>query len=287
MATLVPSQANAATELERPVLHLSGPILTRNLEQLIAACEELGGIEVLANAIKLKATLFQEILRDGKAESLTLDLFEQLCPFMATCRRRVAKPLQAHGFAHFRDAIVVLLDGAGDATTADYRLTDFVDRFPSEKSYRWVRDLAAEILHHVSPEQYPLMTRWIWDAKANTGVLREIWHGDNVDHMMLDVPDSHATFVMLREELSQFLADNGVFRDMLFYVDLLQAYVYADYINAQGGTYLRTDFASEVDPLLHTRRILGLDGVDRQTGRSRFKTIDGEAHMIGKARRLT
>lgn len=280
MISLVPGRTQAATEVERPVLHLSGPILTRNLEELIAACEDLGGVEALANALKLKAALFQELLGGGKAEALTLDQFEQICPFMATCRRRIAKPLQAHGFTHFREAIVALLEDAGDATTADDRMADFVARFPSDKSYRWVRDLAAEILHHALPERYPLMTRWVWDAKANTGVLREIWHGDNVDHMVIDIPDGHATFVMLREELSQFLADNGVFRDMLFYVDLLQAYVYADYINAQGGTYLRTDFASEVDPLLHTRRILGLDGVDRRTGRSRFKTVDGQGQAI-------
>lgn len=285
MAGILKRQANTAAT-ERPVLHLSGPILARNLEQLITACENQGGVEALANAVKLKAALFQDVLGGGKSEELTLDMFEQLCPFMATCRRRVAKPLQALGFAHFQDAIVVLLDGADDATSADDRLAAFVDRFPAEKSYRWVRDLAAEILHHAMPERYPLMTKWVWDAKANTGVLREIWHGDNVDHMVIDVGDTHATFVMLREELSQFLADNGVFRDMLFYVDILQAYVYADYINAQGGTYLRTDFASEVDPLLHARRILGLDGVDRRTGRSRFKTIDGEGRMIDGVKQL-
>ncbi len=50
---------------------------------------------------------------------------------------------------------------------------------------------------------------------------------------------------MLREELSQFLSDNGIFRDMLWYVDLLQAQIYGDYINAQGGAYLKTDFSAE------------------------------------------
>ncbi|MCL4766347.1 MAG: hypothetical protein KJZ80_08955 [Hyphomicrobiaceae bacterium] len=104
------------------------------------------------------------------------------------------------------------------------------------------------------------MQRWVWDSRSNSGVLREIWHGDNVDHMLIDVPDGYETFLVLREELSQFLADNGVFRDMLWYIDLLTAQAYADYINEQGGAYLRTDFASEGDPLEHTRRILGLDG---------------------------
>lgn len=130
---------------------------------------------------------------------------------------------------------------------------------------RFIRDLAAELLHATYPEHYPLMTRWMWDAQANTGVLREIWHdaasgSDDVDHIVIDVPDSHDTFLVLREELSLFLSDNGIFRDMLWYVDVLAAQIYGDYINAQGGAYLKTDFNSgAVDPLEHTRRILGLD----------------------------
>jgi hypothetical protein len=77
-----------------------------------------------------------------------------------------------------------------------------------------------------------------------------------------------------------------VFRDMLWYVDLLQAQIYAGYINAQGGAYLRTDFASEADPLEHARRILGLDPVSGRTGRSRFKTIDGTSQVVDGVERL-
>ncbi len=143
---------------------------------------------------------------------------------------------------------------------------------------RFVRDLAAELLHNCYPEHYPLMQRWVWDNRANTGVLREIWHGDNVDHMLIDVPDGYETFLILREELSQFLSDNGVFRDMLWYVDLLTAQVYADYINEQGGAFLRTDFASEGDPLEHTRRILGLDG-----RRRKGNVVSGEFGEIVKS----
>ncbi len=88
------------------------------------------------------------------------------------------------------------------------------------------------------------MCRWVWDAQTNTGVIREIWHAENVDHVTIEVPDGYGTYLMLREELSQYLTANGVFRDVLHYVDLLTAQVYADYIGEQGGTYLRTDFSS-------------------------------------------
>jgi len=177
-------------------------------------------------------------------------------------------------------AIVELLTGVRDTSTADARLDAFCSHFPADNKHRWVRDLAAEILHGLDPERYPLMCRWVWDRKANTGVIREIWFDDNVDNMTIDIPDGYATYLMLREELSQFLTDNGVFRDVVWYVDLLSARIYADYIAAQGGVYLRADFSAPGDPMEHTRRILGLDGVKAGSGRTRLKAIDGEAFVI-------
>jgi len=265
---------------DRPVLQLSGPALASSLQRLVDGCEAQGGIEKFARALQAKSGLFQDTLGEGKAERLLEPDLLKLSAFMATCRRRIARPLGELGFDNFREAIAELLEGASDTSTADRRMSAFVGSFPDGKAYRWVRDLGAEVLHNVAPEQYPLMTRWVWDVRANNGVIREIWHGENVDHMVIDVADDFQTFIVLREELSQFLTDNGVFRDMLAYVDLLTAQIYADYISAQGGAFLRTDFASEVDPLEHTRRILGLDGVDAKTGRSRLKTIDGDAHVI-------
>jgi len=285
MASFFPQRSSKPDD-ERPVLHLSGPVLTSALQKLIDASEAVGGIEAFARALELKAAAFQKMLGDGAAAKLHAHDFLQLCAFMATCRRRVAKPLEELGFDHFRAAIADLLEGAGDTTTADRRIGVFVRAFPDGKAYRWVRDMAAEILHNTMPEHYPLMTRWVWDAKANTGAIREIWHGEDVDHMVIDVPDTYQTFLVLREELSQFLTDNGVFRDMLSYVDLLTAQVYADYINAQGGSLLRTDFATEGDPLEHTRRILGLDGVKGPTNHSRLKTIDGSSHVIDDQHKL-
>jgi hypothetical protein len=57
------------------------------------------------------------------------------------------------------------------------------------------------------------------------------------------------------------------------------AQVYAGYIGERGGTYLRADFATPEDPMLHTRRILGLDGVNPE-GRSRLKALDGRAEVV-------
>jgi hypothetical protein len=178
-----------------------------------------------------------------------------------------------------RTGIATLLDGLEQTATTDARIAQFCSRFPGDRDHRWVRDLAGEILHNVDPERYPLMCRWVWDTDLNTGVLREIWHGDDVDHIVIDVPDRYDTFVVLREELAQFLAANGVFRDVLQYVDLLTAQAYAGYLSEQGGTYLRADFATAEDPMLHVRRLLGLDGIGPD-GRTRLKAADGTAFVV-------
>ena len=258
--------------VERPRLELSGAKLKLALEGLVLRAEEQGGVEAYVQALRMKSAMFQEILQ----KDFQLSEFRTLCAHMSTVRRRVGQYAQPHWFGAMKKRVAALLD---EDEETDDRIRRFCAAFPEDREHRWVRDLAAELLHHADPERYPLMTRWVWDARANTGVLREIWHGEDVDGMTIDVPDSCATFLMLREELAQYLSSNGVFRDVLFYVDVLMAQVYAGYIGERGGTYLRTDFATPEDPMLHTRRILGLDGIE-ENGRSKRKAADGRAEVV-------
>jgi len=44
-------------------------------------------------------------------------------------------------------------------------------------------------------------------------------------------------------------------------------------------TYLRTDFDTPADPMLHARRILGLDGVNGE-GKTKLKAADGRAVIV-------
>jgi len=273
-------QARKKDELQRPQLNLSGPILAHAFESLISGTESQGGVEYWIEALKLKNRMFSQALGQGHPGDLPLDTFKSLCAFMSSVRRRVGPFLEQSAYKKMVDAIVVLLSGARDTTTTDDRLAAFCGHFPADRQHRWVRDLGAEILHGVDPQRYPLMNRWIWDRKANTGVIREIWFGDEVDNITLVVPDGYATCLMLREELSQFLTGNGVFRDVTWYVDLLCAKIYAEYVAAQGGVYLRADFSAPDDPMEHVRRLLGLDGVRAGSGRTRLKAINGEAFVI-------
>jgi len=264
---------------KRPQLELSGPRLALAFESLIAASDDHGGVERYVDALKLKAHAFRQALGDGKAAGASLADLRKAVACMSTVRRRAGGHLEATTFGALRSAIAALLDGCEDTSTADARIAGFCEAFPVDREHRWVRDLAGEVLHNVDPERYPSMCRWVWDARLNTGVVREIWHGENVDHVLIDVPDRYETFVVLREELAQFLAADGVFRDVIQYVDLLTAQVYANYLSEQGGSYLRADFASREDPMLHVVRLLGLDGIGAN-GRSRLRAVDGTALVV-------
>jgi hypothetical protein len=271
------------------VLDLSGPKLRRAFESLAECAEDTGGVERYVGALALKASLFEEVLGKGRVDELTETEFCDLAAFIAPVRRRIGGWVGENGFPAMRRRLVALLDGWSDLSTADRRMREFVESFPADREHRWARDLAAEVLHFTAPERYPLMTRWMWDARVNTGVLREIWHADDVDAMTIPVGDELATFAMLSEELEGFLQMNGVYRDLPFYVDLLSAHIYAGYINDRGGQYLHADFCGGAnhDSMAHTRRMLGLDAVDSESGRTRLKLIDGEAYVLGQQRRLS
>jgi hypothetical protein len=268
---------------ERPRLELSGPRLARALEVLVSGSEEHGGVERYVHALQLKSRLFQEALEPGRGTDLAV--LKGLFAHLATVRRHVGAWLVPPRIDEVHVRIRALLDGREDTSTTDARVATFCAAFPGDREHRWVRDLAAEILHNVDPERYPLMCRWVWDARTNTGVIREIWHPPDPGCARIDVPDGYATFVMLREELAQFLSANGVFRDVVHYIDLLTAQVYAGYISGQGASYLRVDFSTPEDPLLHTRRLLGLDGI-AAGGRSKLKAADGVAVVVDQAQRL-
>ncbi|MGE5168735.1 MAG: hypothetical protein ACM3JC_00045 [Rudaea sp.] len=280
MARAVVPAADRGTP--RPSLELSGPKLARALESLVVRTEDYGGVERYVEALKVKMALFERALGEGRVRAVEARTLRQLLSLLATVRRRIGPYLEAESFASLRANLAELLDAARDTATADDAVSQFCAHYPEDREHRWVRDLAADVLHNVDPERYPLMCRWVWDARANTGVLREIWHAEDVDHITIHVPDGHATFVVLREELSQYLTTNGVYRDVLQYVDLLTAQVYAEYITEQGGSYLRTDFAQPQDPMLHTRRMLGLDVAP--DGRSKLKAVDGEAVIVDPPR---
>lgn len=283
---------------ERPELHLSGEKLRIALTQVLRSAEPLGGIEKLVEAVKLRSEFLAERFGVTGIQTLERSGFDEAVTLMATVRRRIGGVVAAHGWPTVRAALADLVQDAHVPGSGDEKIRRFHARLArperegrdsrNERSdNRSIRDLAAEVLHAVYPEHYPLMTRWIWDARTNTGALREIWHdpvkGDEINDVVIPVADTHETFLVLREELSQFLSDNGVFRDMIWYVDIVLAHIYGTYINAQGGAYIKADFSTDEDPLEQTRRLLGLD----RPGGKRWAPVAGEAFEMEEIRRLS
>ncbi len=284
MWTIASRKPNAAP---RPVLDLSGPRLHRAFENLVESAEATGGVERYISALALKSSLFSAVLGKGQAREMAEADFRDVTSFIAPVRRRIGAWLDDNKFEFMRKAIGELLEAGADPGSIDARLAAFVDRFPADREHRWTRDLGAEILHFVFPDALPLMTRWIWDHHVGTGVLREIWHAEDVDRATIAVGDGIDTHLTLRDELQDWLHDNGVFRDLPFYVDLLCAHIYSGYINDRGGQYLRADVCGETaDMMAHTRRMLGLDSVASPQGRARLKLMDGEARVVAERRLL-
>lgn len=270
---------NKQAEVEaRPLeLSLSGEHLKHAFEKLLEGAEEQGGIERFTYALQARRDVFKESFNFESPAIPDAHTLMALCSFMPTVRRRIAPYLEKPTkFEILKEALLKLQDGALDTTTADARIDEFCRAFPENKEHRWVKDMAAEVLHGTDPERYPLMCRWVWDGATNTGVLREIWHADNIDHQIIDVKDTYDTFSTLRQELSQYMSENGVYKDMLQLIDLLFAQIYAGYICDHGNTYIRADFSNPEDPMMHIRRLLGLDGVSAK-GKSRLKTLEGHS----------
>ena len=132
--------------VERPQLELSGPKLGLALETLVGRADELGGIEAFVEALKAKSALFRLSLD----KELTLKDFRTLCAHMATVRRRIGAYAQPDAFASVKKHVEELFSG-GDSL--DARIGRFCARFPDDREHRWVRDLAAELLHFADLEE--------------------------------------------------------------------------------------------------------------------------------------
>ena len=178
------------------MLHLSGPRLRAAFESLVEAAENTGGVERYVGALALKASLFEEMFGKGRVHELTETEFLDLAAFVTPARRRIGAWLAHNGYESLHPRLVKLLAGWSDVGTADQRMAAFCAGFPEDREHRWVRDLGAEVLHFTAPHHYPLMTRWMWDARVNTGVLREIWHDENgIPAGAIKVEDNFATFI--------------------------------------------------------------------------------------------
>ncbi|OIO55209.1 MAG: hypothetical protein COX57_10825 [Alphaproteobacteria bacterium CG_4_10_14_0_2_um_filter_63_37] len=224
------------------------------------AAETQGGLEFFVAGLKAKQQLFVNVLADEALPQLDPENLALIVESVFPARRRLWCYLENLGWPRVRELIGELF---AEGKPVEERITTFVAAFPSDKRARGARDLAAELLHFRQPERYPLMARWVWDAKVNTGALRELTaEGPRGEPMAVgdDLPVFQETF----ERLQRFLGEQGVLKDLTLTADLLIAHVYADYLRSLAEGYLKSDFGGKHDPMEHTKKLLGIDESRRQ-----------------------
>lgn len=243
---------------------------------LIAGLGEIGGVDPFLAALGNKSAVFQSLLKPGDLESLDLSKVELLLETVMPARKRLWPRLIELGERRLADEIESLLYGAGQV---DDRLEAFaavvpedpqVDRKTNQKARRAMHDFGAELLHFHAPSQYPLMTYWVWDPATMTGALRElVRNSDTATEVRIGA--GAGAYEAGYEWVTEQLAEQGVYRDPHYVVDLVLAQAYADYVQAMssGMGFMQPHFGGKADPLEVVKKLLGIDEARRAGSRVR------------------
>ncbi len=249
-------------------------VFRQKFAQFLTLLGEAGGIDPFVAALTVKHELFAKALAPAALEGLGLATLETLVETVMPARKRVWPSLEALGEAGVRQGVQALLYGAQPLAE---RLPAFVDAIPvagleDQKAIRKVRralwDLGAELLHFRAPVQYPLMTRWVWDQGTHSGALREfVKGGDALDKVLLGTDPG--VYEAGRRWLAERMAENGMYRDPEFIVDVFFAHAYGDYMRAlsSGMGLMNADFGGKEDPLEVVKKLLGIDAARRTESR--------------------
>jgi len=235
---------------------------------LVAGADTHGGIERYMDALKLKSAVFREALATDRPGALRLDVesFRPLCSFMPTdaaADRALARGAVVHVAAR-RARELLERPTTPPAPTA--RIARFCAAFPQDDRHRWTRDLAVELLHNLDPERYPLMTRWVWDAEANTRAARDLARARRR-------PPDHRRARRLRDLPGAARGNRAVpvhqrripRRGPRWWTWSAPRSTRSTSASRAAATCAPTSRRPR-NPMQHTRRLLGLDGVRAATG---------------------
>ncbi|MGH8672020.1 MAG: hypothetical protein ACREUA_08310 [Burkholderiales bacterium] len=246
---------------------------------LLRTTQARGGVAWYLAALGGKQRVFKKALDPGALDDLDMDKIEVLLDLVFTARRKLYPALVGMGNTRLREHVKALFSikqpvllrlrsfaGAFAADPADDR--ESVKR--AAKMRRAAFDFAAEMLHFSAPETYPLMTRWVWDVATVSGALRELIRGN--EHMReIPLGDTSETFEAARLWIIERIAEQGIYRDEHFWVDLVLAQAYSEYLRSMGEGLLTMDFTrGSVEPDEQVKKLLGIEQM-RRGGRLRVK----------------
>lgn len=257
--TMVADQIVAA---ELPIA-LDAGLFKHHCGKLLETAAQDGGIDNWLAALRVKQQVFARTLAGG----VTPEDIEVLLGCVFTARRRLYPALERIGMAR---VAALLSDLAAGAMPPAQRLQNFVDAMPgaaeadreSVKAAAKVRraawDFAAEALHFSDPVKYPLMSRWVWDEATQSGALREFIRGNDT---LREIPfdNSPGMFEGARAWLAERIAEEGIYRDVPLWIDLVQAQAYTAYFRSFTEGSLGADFARGVTPHEQLKKLLGID----------------------------
>jgi hypothetical protein len=246
-------------------------ICRNKLQLLLKQVEDKGGISEFVQALENKHVMFNKVLNEQAIEQLDAVAIEALLDTVFTARRKLPDVMHQIPDTHLVSQIKDLLYGEAELQA---RMQSFTDLFETDnkKVKRAAWDFAAELLHFNAPEQYPHMSKWVWNDKEISGAYREFLPGsDSLSEIPLggSPGDFEATRVWIAEQLGQ----EGFYRDIHFLIDLLIAYAYAEYVlgMSKGMGMLGAQFGgAETEPLEFIVKLLGIDP-PRKKGLTRLK----------------
>ncbi|MDH5300914.1 MAG: hypothetical protein OEW58_06075 [Gammaproteobacteria bacterium] len=245
-------------------------ILESKLERLLDATAERGGIDVFLDALRGKQTLFTEALRTDVLLQMDAQSFQAVLDTVFPARRRLGDVVSSLSMDDWRQRTELLLRGKQSLSE---RLDNFVSvaAASNKKQQRALWDFAVELVHFNDPEHYPLMTRWIWDAKTQSGSLREFIRANDT-MQTVDMGVAPEDFEAARLWIIGQLSEKGFYRDLPLLVDLVKAQAYADYVLAMssGMGMMGSEFGGRMEPLDFVVKLLGIEPA-RNGGRSRLK----------------
>lgn len=276
-ATALPVTTDQIRPAELP-LALDRDLFKLYFTRMLATVELDGGIEAYLASLGAKHQAYADLLAQPRIERLTLDDMELLLDRVFTARRRVFPALESMGAACAAALIGELLYGTAPLGS---RIQGFVDAMPgaegmgrdsihaADKVRRAAWDFACEMVHFSDPVKHPLMSRWVWDQSTQSGALREFIRGSDA---MGEIPFNNTPelFEGGRRWLAEQIAEQGIYRDIPYWIDLVLAEAYTTYFRSVTEGSLGADFGRGGPAYEQLRKLLGIDA-SRAEGRTRVK----------------
>lgn len=239
-------------------------IFAQKLASLIDSMSERGGIDSFVDALENKGTLVREALAPDRVTMLDDATFDALLDSVFTARRKLPAGLTQVPMPVVLQALNTVLHGDGELTT---RIMSFVDIVPTQdakvKQAAW--NFATEMLHFYAPERYPLMCRWVWDHKAQSGALREFIRANDT-MPKIDVAVTPENFEAHRVWLREQLTAQGFYQRLHYMIDWVLAQSYAEYVlgMSSGMGMLGSAFGAKMESIEFIVKLLGVDQVRRK-----------------------